>query len=346
MKQAMKQFKTIDEWRNCPMANFVCPVAIETRLETNTPRGKMFVLSLLCNGAMQLDTDVVERMYQCCLCGLCTQCGFDDTDIPAAMAAARADIGEAGMIPEEVVEFGKKIEAGYRWSHNGKTGMTLSGDAVAFITWEDQNAADFELLAKKAGIMPVVIREGEYDSALLYELGLWDASEKRLDNMVEFTKNSGVKKVVVDSPHLWDQLSKREGSDRFVPLTVFLKELVDSGKLKLRRSERIVTYHDTCRLVRRGEDETTVRGILSAAGVTLKEMRWSKKDAKCCAGPALKTLSPELSSKITRRRLDEALATGASELVVSCGHCQANFRENEAGIKVTGILDLVLSLVE
>jgi len=347
MKNALKQYKTIDEWRNCPMANFVCPVAIETKLETNTPRGKMFLLSLLCNGTLGLDENIVQRMYECCLCGLCTQCGFDDTDIPAAMAAARADICEADRLPEKVRALGKAIEDGCLWNQVQDVGGLITRDeAVAFITWEDANAAAFEKLAEKAGFLPLVIKEGDYDSALLYELGLWDASEKCIEKIAELAASAKIQRVVVDSPHLWDLLKKKAVSDKIVPLTLFLKELVDSGKLRLRNTKEVVTYHDPCRLVRREDDETTVRGLLASAGKSVAEMRWNKRDAKCCAGPVLKIMAPKISQQITKRRLREAEDTKAEKLVTACGHCLANFKENSAGLKAVRLLELIVSLAE
>ena len=100
MKNTEKYIKTLEEWRNCPMANFICTVGIETKLETNMPRGRMLLLSLLHRGVRELDDYAVRRIYECCLCGLCTQCGFG-TDIPAAIAAGRADINEAVLCPRK-----------------------------------------------------------------------------------------------------------------------------------------------------------------------------------------------------------------------------------------------------
>jgi hypothetical protein len=153
MKNALKQYKTIDEWRNCPMANFVCPVATETRLETNAPRGKMFLLSLLCNGTLSIDDDIVQRMYECCLCGLCTQCGFDDTDIPAAMAAARADICEEDRMPEKVRALGKTITDECVWNKvQGIEELITLEDAIAFITWEDATRPPLRSLLRKRAL--------------------------------------------------------------------------------------------------------------------------------------------------------------------------------------------------
>lgn len=343
MNNSMKHYKTIDEWRNCPMANFICPVVKETGLETNTPRGKMFLLSLLCNGAMKLDSDIAKRMYECCLCGLCTQCGFDDTSIPDAMAAARADISENGFLPGKIGEFGRKIE-----ESAGKSGemekLIPKDEVTVFITWGSESGPAFEKLAKKAGIKPLIINDGSYDSALLYELGLWEASDKYVENVLKLSGKENVTRIVIDSPHLWDLLKKKGADKKFMPLTTFIKALIDAGKLKLRKSSFSLTYHDPCRLVRDMEDETTVRGIFKEAGIQLKEMRWNKKDAKCCGGPVMKIIAPDVSEKITKRRIAMAEDTNAEKLAVACGHCRENFKE--CGKETVTVLHLVASLAD
>ena len=342
MKNTEKHIKTIEEWRNCPMANFICSVGIETKLETNLPRGRMLLLSLLNSGVRQVGEQEVNRIYECCLCGLCTQCGFDDTNIPAAIAAGRADINEAGFMPEEVKEYAEKIQESCIWEDVDVS--TLTKKPVVFITFDTGSADVFRKLAGKAGIDATVIVEGEYDSALLYELGVWDASSKYMDKIIELVNDGNIKSVVIDSPHLWDRLKDNK---KVVSVTEYIKQMVDNGSLKLKDAGiKNVTYHDPCKLVRNKEDETTIRGILNAANVELKELRWNKKDAKCCGGPTLKVCAPEISKKITMRRIDQIKDSGAEKLLVACNHCYTNFTENEPGLEVIKILDFILDLAE
>ncbi len=338
MKNIQKHIKTLEEWRNCPMSNFICSVGIETRLETNMPRGKMLLLSLMNEGVREWDEEKVTRVYECCLCGLCTQCGFDDTDIPAAMSAGRADINEAGLQPKAVKDLAKKIQDSSVWEKADVSSM--AGKAVVFITADQDNAKTFEKIAEKAGVDVSVIYEGQYDSALLYELGVWDLSKKYLDKIIKITEDKKVKHVVIDSPHLWDRLKSNE---KIVSVSEYLKSLIDSGALELKDSELSnVSYHDPCKLVRNKEDETTVRGIFKKANIQLKELRWNKKDAKCCGGPSLKVCAPEISKKITQRRTEQVKEIGADKLIVSCNHCYTNFVENKPDFKVIKLIDFIL----
>lgn len=342
MKNSEKHIKTLKEWRNCPMANFICTVGIETRLETNMPRGRILLLSLLNSGVRKLDEENVQRLYECCLCGLCTQCGFDDTDIPAAIAAGRADIHDAGMTPDKIKQFAKQIQDSCVWETASIPG--LAKKPVVFITADQGNADAFKKIADKAKVDATIVVEGKYDSALLYEMGQWDASNKYLDKIAQLAKQDGVKTVVIDSPHLWSRLKDNK---KVVSVSEYVKSLVDGKLLKLKKTGiKNMTYHDPCRLVRNAADETTVRGILGAAGVELKEMRWNKKDAKCCGGPTLKVCAPEIAKKIAQRRIEQVKETCADRLLVSCNHCYSNFMENKPDFKVTKLLDFVLEIAE
>ncbi len=342
MKNTDKHIKTLEEWRNCPMANFICTVGVETKIETNLPRGRMLLLSLLNSGVRELDEQDVTRIYECCLCGLCTQCGFDDTNIPAAIAAGRADINEAGFMPEEVKEYAKKIQESCIWENADVSALTKK--PVVFITFDQGNADAFKKIAGKAGVDATVIVEGKYDSALLYELGVWNTSKKYMDKIIQLANAGNVKSVVIDSPHLWDRLKDNK---KVVAVTAYIKQLIDSGKLKLKDAKiKSVTYHDPCKLVRGAEDETTVRGILSAAKVELKELRWNKKNAKCCGGPTLKVCAPEISKKITARRMKQVKDINAEKLIVACNHCFENFKENGPDFEVIKLLDFILDLAE
>jgi len=342
MKNSDKHIKTLKEWRNCPMSNFICTVGIETRLETNMPRGRILLLSLLNSGVRELDTENVQRIYECCLCGLCTQCGFDDTDIPAAIAAGRADINEAGMTPEPVNAFAKQIQESCIWETANVAGFAKK--PVVFITADEGNADAFKKITDKAGVDAAIVVEGKYDSALLYEMGLWEASDKYLEKIVQLAKQDGVESVVIDSPHLWSRLKDNK---KIVSVSAYVKSLVDGKLLKLKKAGiKNITYHDPCKLVRNAEDETTVRGILSAAGVELKEMRWNKKDAKCCGGPTLKICAPDIAKKIALRRIGQVKETGTDRLLVSCNHCFSNFVDQKPDFKVTKLLDFILEITE
>ena len=74
-----KAKKHADACRFCWMCRHLCPVQLVTGKETNTPRAKGLQVSMLERG-MTMDKDCARTMYECLLCGACTNdcaTGFD-----------------------------------------------------------------------------------------------------------------------------------------------------------------------------------------------------------------------------------------------------------------------------
>ena len=66
-----KSKKNADACRFCWMCRHLCPVQLVTGKETNTPRAKGLLVSMITRG-MKLEADTAETMYECMLCGACT----------------------------------------------------------------------------------------------------------------------------------------------------------------------------------------------------------------------------------------------------------------------------------
>ena len=66
-----KSKKHADACRFCWMCRHLCPVQLVTGKETNTPRAKGLLVSMITRG-MKLEADTAETMYECMLCGACT----------------------------------------------------------------------------------------------------------------------------------------------------------------------------------------------------------------------------------------------------------------------------------
>jgi Fe-S oxidoreductase len=333
MKHTQEYIKTVNEWRNCPMANYVCAALDASKTEANGPKGKMFFLSLLIQGHMDWDDQLVKRFYECCLCNRCSGCGFGDTDIAAAVNAARFDIEELDMMPQTVKDYIKKIKDANLWLKASP--VDANGD-IGFITFGGKHAALFDKIAKTAKVKAAIVDEGEFDSALLYELGTkdYEAVVKAIDGFLPG------KKVVVDSPHLALVLKKMSyAPQRYQTLAAYLAEVLPG--LPVKKISKTVTLHEPCRLVRGLDDEESLRKVLDILDVKIKEMRRIKEDARCCGGPTIKIVNPVMSSRIADTRLTMAAETGATEVVVACSHCFDNFEGNDKKLSITDLLSLV-----
>ena len=85
-----------------------------------------------------------------------------------------------------------------------------------------------------------------------------------------------------------------------------------------------VTYHDPCRLGRMSEVFDAPREVLKQIPfIELVEMENNKKDAECCGVSAYISCSEE-SKQLQKKRINEAIATGAEYLITACPKCLAH----------------------
>ncbi|MGN0114465.1 MAG: 4Fe-4S dicluster domain-containing protein, partial [Acutalibacteraceae bacterium] len=67
-----KAVENADSCRFCWMCHHVCPVGNATGLERNTARARALAVSMVARGGVELTDDVVNNIYECTLCGGCT----------------------------------------------------------------------------------------------------------------------------------------------------------------------------------------------------------------------------------------------------------------------------------
>jgi heterodisulfide reductase subunit D len=128
----------------------------------------------------------------------------------------------------------------------------------------------------------------------------------------------------------------------------FLRRLLEDGQLKFTKPvKRKVTYHDPCHLGRATGVYDAPRTIMKAIpGLEVIEMERIREYSRCCgAGGGVKAGFPDIQEKISLRRIKEAEATGATELISACPFCFAGL---QVGIKAMGsnlVMKDVTSLV-
>ena len=92
-----------------------------------------------------------------------------------------------------------------------------------------------------------------------------------------------------------------------------------------------VTYHEPCKTAYLGLDTDAVRSLLLAVpGTELSEMAHHGENTLCCGCEAVPR-SPETGEKMTRRRIDEAKATGAEIMIDVCHNCHWIFEPRMGG---------------
>ena len=156
-----------------------------------------------------------------------------------------------------------------------------------------------------------------------------EALSKRLakENIKNFVE-SGVKKVLVSSPHCYHTF-KNEYPEfmvnfEIVHLTEYLFQLINEGRLTINKEyAKKVTYHDPCYLGRHNKIYDQPRGILkSIPGLELIEMADSREDSLCCGmGGGRIWMETEKHERFSNLRIEQAIGTGAEVLATACPYC-------------------------
>jgi Fe-S oxidoreductase len=166
-----------------------------------------------------------------------------------------------------------------------------------------------------------------------------------------------VKKIVTACPHCFNILKNEYpalgGNYEVVHHTVFLQQLIDEGKIKMKENGSFkgkkITYHDSCYLGRANNIYEAPRKVLEALDVELTEMKRSRSNGLCCgAGGAQMFKEEEKGNKrINEERTKEAIETGAEIIASNCPFCMTmlsdgvKLNEKEDEVKVIDLAELI-----
>jgi len=135
---------------------------------------------------------------------------------------------------------------------------------------------------------------------------------------------------------------------RVLHISEFLAENVQSGKLKLKKVDKTVTFHDPCQVSRRGGATEAPRVVLEALGVNLQEMFPTKGTGWCCGGGGgvvANRRADELRYKVFKIKMEQIDDTGAELPVTSCANCRQTFDDGQAHFKWDKEMQSLLEMV-
>jgi Fe-S oxidoreductase len=139
------------------------------------------------------------------------------------------------------------------------------------------------------------------------------------------------RKIVTTCAHCFNTLANEYpslgGHYEVVHHTQLLNRLVREKRLvpvaDPARSARPVTYHDPCYLGRHNKVYSPPRELIGVAGAKLTEMPRNSARSLCCgAGGARMWMEERVGKRINLERVDEALDTGAEQIVTGCPFCR------------------------
>jgi Fe-S oxidoreductase len=335
--------QTIFEWKFTPMANYICPTYKVTKNESNAPRGLALLLSLIAGKQQRgFDEVVVERMYQCNSCYLCTSCGYDETDPASLFIAARADIVEQTKTPQSILEYKEQLLARKQdmgknfaaYKKNAEIGLVI--DPFIARSYPDELKTNLDLL-DRASVDYGIVGVDNGSGAQFFELGFRDIARTIAEQTLQDIQSSGYSTLVFPSPYdfkaftAWYPELGLETPQHVtaVPLPTYLLELIRGGKLSFKdKAAHTVTYHDANHFVRPQSRFLDIEKLLQAVPETTYKPMWnSGRKADSDAGDFLPFTYPDIAQGINERLLNEVKQTEAGIVLTSCFYALHNLRQ-------------------
>jgi heterodisulfide reductase subunit D len=332
-----------------------CPMYAEILEETISPKGRNFMIRAIMLGLVEPDERAVRIAYSCLLCRRDEKSCVAELKNAEATEAFRKYLLDKGfpLLPEHALlvksleNYGNPWQeaklARKRWAKDLKSRKAVKGKTDTLFYVGCTFALDRTLQESPRALAHLMERAGEDFGLLLEDELCCGSTAKRIGHSKLFEKlqkenekrllESGAKRIVTacsgcyktlkqDYPGLHDKV-------QILHSTEYLLEMIGKGKIRFKKSQLKVTYHDPCHLGRHANIFDEPRQILkSVPGLKLVEMKNSRELSRCCGGGAgVKTAYPEVSRKAALKRVAEAEKTGADILVTACPFCVQTLRE-------------------
>ncbi len=179
---------------------------------------------------------------------------------------------------------------------------------------------------------------------------------------IQTLNNYGIKKIVTACPHCFNTLKNEYpelgGHFEVIHHTVFLQQLIDEGKIKLKEGGSFkgkrITYHDSCYLGRANNIYEAPRKILEALDAELVEMKRCRSKGLCCGAGGAQMFKEEEKgdTRVNFERTQEAIDSNAGIIAAACPFCNTMLTdgvknaEKEETVKVKDIAELLAENLE
>lgn len=328
-----KAKKHADACRFCWMCRHLCPVELVTGRETNTPRAKGLQVSMMERG-FEMDAASAKTMYECMICGACTNDCATGFEPPIFIREARTQAVLEGLEPKSVRKVIDLVEKTGNIYGAAECKVNLDGvkEQGKLLVWLGETArysvpetAEALLkLLKAAQVDFAVLKNEPASGSMRGDLtGFIEDVRAQAAKAGEAIRAAGAEKVVVLDSYdaaLFRHEYKDWGIElpEIVTATAFVDGLVKEGKLVVKAVPTVVSYHDGARLARDLDEHEPARNLLKAAGCEVKEMWRSKRLSKDCGSAVVGQYFPELRANVAKNRWDDITRTEAKVMVAAC----------------------------
>lgn len=350
----------------CGYCRDVCTVFDPIPWESNSPRGKYFLLNQYIKGKIPMDAELGRALFPCTTCKKCEnvcQIKAKNADhwVTLRQTFIKNGLQNTGLefIRNNVLNtgnfWGASAEDRLKWldvptETHGKLAVWSGcwGETI-----QDAVSQNVTRIINHLGIPFVHYKEREQCCG--FYLGLGGYKKDYMDVVkrnLEMFQESGVETIVTSCPACvaafkddYPKLAAEMGISyniRFKHITEYLDELMTDGILDFSNADPIdvtATLHDSCHSGRWFGIYDEPRNVLKAIpGVEFQEMKSIRENSLCCG---LVSAFDSLPSVVANgsKRVQEAEDLGVDYLVSACGGCgsQLNATCQGMGTKVKQI---------
>lgn len=334
------------------------------------------------------DEDVLhwsKIVYEACtLCNKCSMVCPMGISLGPLIHDVRTGFSKAGAVPADLMAaVNKQVEEGSplgvtddvftdrmewvadEWEVELPMDVRGADTLVVFSSIEimkfPENIAAIAKILNKAGEKWTLSCKGRE----VVNFGFYEGSPERtkliMGRVFDAARDLGVKKIVVtECGHAYDALRWTAANMMDVPAGIevthivgLLGEYVNSGRIKLKpgayNDDGTITFHDACKIQRRGGHIQEPRDILNIlAPDAFKEMTPNREESVCCGGGggviAIKEADP-IRYAAFELKIDQLKQAGAKTVAMSCSNCRLQFvdcvQHFNLDVKVAGLSQLV-----
>ncbi len=323
-------------------------------------------------------------VYEACtMCNKCSMVCPMGIQLGPLIHEVRAGLSAAGMVPQDLMKaVNKQLEEGSplgmtdevyesrmewvadEWEVDLPMDVKGAETLVVFSSIEvmkfPENIAAIAKILHAAGEKWTLSQAGRE----VVNFGFYEGSEERtvlfLKRIFDAAVQLGVKRIVVtECGHAYDALRWTSYNLMEVPpgieithIVGLIGEYLRTGRIKLKEGAldgRTITFHDACKIQRRGghiEEPRTILGIL--APHSFRELSPNREESVCCGGGggviAIKEADPVRYAAF-ELKIQQMQRVGAQTVAMSCSNCRLQFTDCvqhfNLDVKVAGLSQLV-----
>ncbi len=292
-----------------------------------------------------------EELWDCTTCRACMEeCPVVIEHVPTIVDMRRYLVLTESRFPKELISVFKSLETTYNpWGFNPEsredwakglnvTTMAQAKGHIEILYWVGCAGAYDSRYQKVSRAMVTLMNAAGVRFAILGKEEKCNGDPARrsgneylaqilISENVEVLNRYAVKKIVTACPHCFNTLKNEYprfgGSYQVLHHTVFLNQLIRSGRLNIqRRVAKKTVFHDSCYAGRYNKIYDSPRMLLTHSGARLAEMPRSRSKGLCCgAGGARMFMEERVGKRINIERTEEALRLSPQTIATECPFC-------------------------